>query len=118
LERNGRADKVHFDTSILTKSSYRNIVTGRIQAKRPVVCKAGLLGDDMGLGKKLTILALIATSLDALRSEFNLGDSSLQQRQRRKSSKSACTLIVTKKSSEASSFSDERVGLSTDEHSA
>lgn len=43
---------------------YRNVITGQIQDKIPPETFGGILADMMGLGKTLSILSLVATTLD------------------------------------------------------
>ncbi|KAI1155188.1 SNF2 family N-terminal domain-containing protein [Nemania diffusa] len=43
---------------------YRNIITGQIHDRKPPETFGGILADMMGLGKTLSILSLVATTLD------------------------------------------------------
>ncbi|KAI0815779.1 SNF2 family N-terminal domain-containing protein [Xylaria sp. FL0064] len=43
---------------------YRNVITGQIHDKMPPETLGGILADMMGLGKTLSILSLVATTLD------------------------------------------------------
>lgn len=45
--------------------SFLNVITGQVQRERPPETLGGILADMMGLGKTLSILALVASSLDA-----------------------------------------------------
>ncbi|KAI0379622.1 SNF2 family N-terminal domain-containing protein [Hypomontagnella monticulosa] len=70
-----------------TTTSYRHIITG-ISQNNPKPINGGILADDMGLGKTMSTLALICSSLDALRgNESLLIDSAVK-----------ATLIITPKS--------------------
>lgn len=44
---------------------YRNVITGHVQKEPPPETRGGILADMMGLGKTLTVLALVASSRDA-----------------------------------------------------
>ena len=44
---------------------YRNNITGHIQFEEPVDFKGGILADDMGLGKSLSIISLVAADRDS-----------------------------------------------------
>ncbi|KAI0098208.1 SNF2 family N-terminal domain-containing protein [Nemania sp. FL0031] len=44
---------------------YRNIITGQVSERKPPETFGGILADMMGLGKTLSILSLVATTLDA-----------------------------------------------------
>ncbi|KAJ2988921.1 hypothetical protein NUW58_g3727 [Xylaria curta] len=43
---------------------YRNVITGQLQDRMPPETFGGILADMMGLGKTLSILSLVATTLD------------------------------------------------------
>ncbi|TRX98329.1 hypothetical protein FHL15_000974 [Xylaria flabelliformis] len=43
---------------------YRNVITGHVYERRPPETFGGILADMMGLGKTLSILSLVATTLD------------------------------------------------------
>ena len=45
---------------ILTKRRYTNMITELSQKQQPPDCRSGLLADQMGLGKTLTMISLIA----------------------------------------------------------
>lgn len=53
---------------------YYNTVSNSKQTARPTLCRGGLLADETGLGKTLTILALIVNSLSS--SDSQVGSSS------------------------------------------
>lgn len=46
---------------------YHNVITGQIHSQRPPETFGGILADMMGLGKTLSTLSLVATSLDEAR---------------------------------------------------
>ncbi|GAW12145.1 hypothetical protein ANO14919_015030 [Xylariales sp. No.14919] len=46
------------------QKSYRNVITGQMQGGLPPETFGGILADMMGLGKTLSILSLVATTLD------------------------------------------------------
>lgn len=46
------------------QSLYRNVITGKILDRKPPETFGGILADMMGLGKTLSILSLVATTLD------------------------------------------------------
>ncbi|KAI0206329.1 SNF2 family N-terminal domain-containing protein [Astrocystis sublimbata] len=43
---------------------YRNVITGQVQDRKPPETFGGILADMMGLGKTLSILSLVATTLE------------------------------------------------------
>lgn len=45
--------------------SFYHVITGQVQSERPPETLGGILADMMGLGKTLSILSLVASSLDA-----------------------------------------------------
>lgn len=51
----------------LGQKKYVNVITGHTQAQPPQETRGGILADMMGLGKTLSILSLIMSSLDAAR---------------------------------------------------
>ncbi|KAH0425606.1 hypothetical protein CcaCcLH18_10852 [Colletotrichum camelliae] len=55
---------VEVDSTETSGLRYLNTVSNARIVRRPNVCLGGLLADDMGLGKTLTVLSLIASSLD------------------------------------------------------
>ena len=49
------------------RSFWRNIITGTTQLEKPRLCQGGIFADMMGLGKTLTVISLIASTLSASR---------------------------------------------------
>lgn len=74
---------------------YRNSVTGLVK-ENPMLCLGGLLADEMGLGKSLTVIALIASTLDAIATQSTEEGSRSPLSQAEKCNRT--TLIVTPKS--------------------
>ncbi|XP_063725212.1 helicase-like transcription factor [Symsagittifera roscoffensis] len=46
----------------LTQTDYKNIVTGDVQKHKPAAVCGGILADEVGLGKRLEVIALILTN--------------------------------------------------------
>ncbi|CAE6447713.1 unnamed protein product [Rhizoctonia solani] len=50
------------------RTTWYNIVTQKETRKEPTECKGAILADDMGLGKTISVVSLIARTLDSARS--------------------------------------------------
>ena len=75
------------------------------QTTRPQQARGGLLADDMGTGKSLTLLALVIHTLDEARME-SCRSPTIQQAHGWKKQNSGATLIIAPKSSICSSARD------------
>ncbi|KAL9610822.1 MAG: hypothetical protein Q9167_004491 [Letrouitia subvulpina] len=60
---------VEQDTRISTKlRSFKHMITGEMRSIKPPEARGGILSDEMGMGKSLTLIALIVHTLDIARS--------------------------------------------------
>jgi len=86
-------------TGILRFFNYRFIhrITHEKRSVRPKECCGGILADEMGMGKSLTMLALIMSSLDEARISA-IGHRAASVRMKREPY-SRATLIIAPKSS-------------------
>ncbi len=84
--------------SLLNKYSYKHTVTGDIQSVKPPEPRGGILMDEMGMGKSLTLIALIVHTLHVA---YSLGPRFQGQFHQRESNEArqTPTLIITPKSS-------------------
>ncbi|KAF9081943.1 hypothetical protein BGX23_000282 [Mortierella sp. AD031] len=79
---------------------YLNVVTNQESSSKPLTMRGGILADDMGLGKTITVISLIAATLDRRRYAPAMPDMSglawpaQQSRPANMRTKSHATLIV------------------------
>ncbi|KAF9311776.1 hypothetical protein BGZ91_006719, partial [Linnemannia elongata] len=78
LEREKQEDYADNEKNVLTSlwrvrhpphghPVYLNVVTNQESSSKPVTMRGGILADDMGLGKTITVISLIAATLDRRR---------------------------------------------------
>ncbi|KAL2066160.1 hypothetical protein VTL71DRAFT_2231 [Oculimacula yallundae] len=74
---------------------FRNQITKLTKISKPVECRGGILADEMGMGKSLSLIALIVYTLS---SQSSYDDYKLDLRTQKKDTKSTPTLIIALKS--------------------
>lgn len=86
-------------TSFLLKNPrFKHMITGEMRALKPPESRGGILSDEMGMGKSLSLIALIVHTLDGARSSerhhegYSIGEESDKLRR-------GPTIIVAPKSS-------------------
>ena len=82
------------------------MITGEKSLVRPRECRGGILADEMGMGKSLSLIALIMHTQGIVRSSGSFGKQRADQGKPRSLSP---TIIITPKSSKADSGSFNRL---------
>jgi SWI/SNF-related matrix-associated actin-dependent regulator of chromatin subfamily A3 len=68
MDKNGGTFSFHIDWFLICNfSSYRHSITKLLLPQRPPETGGGVLADTMGLGKTLSVLAIVAKSMDEAR---------------------------------------------------
>ncbi|WFD01828.1 1-phosphatidylinositol 4-kinase [Malassezia obtusa] len=69
LDRDPSSDTNHISLWTITQQAgriqaYQNIVTQTVLKRAPGICRGAILADDMGLGKTITVISVIAKTMD------------------------------------------------------
>ena len=95
----GQVQRTSFELpQLICWRRFTNKITKVETLERPSACRGGLLADEMGMGKTLTVLALLVHSLDQATTFANARDLTDFFEETRQYSTRA-TLIITPKSS-------------------